>query len=129
MDNDTQNVRETTIKSGNTVDKTTEVSNTGSPTQHRINIAERVVWFMAGIIEAILAIRFVLVLLGANAANAFADFIYSVSRVFISPFFSLFSYDDYVNGVSRVESYTIVAMIVYLLIAAGVAKLVTLTRK
>lgn len=129
MDDNTQNVPETTVETGDTVEKQTEVSNTTNPAQHRINVLERVVWFTASFIEGLLAIRFVLALLGANTANAFADFIYTISHVFVSPFFSLFNYGDYVNGVGRFEGYTIVAMIVYLLVATGLAKLVTLTRK
>lgn len=89
--------------------------------------AARVVWYVAGILLGILAIRFLLALLGANPANAFASFIYSISYPFVAPFFSLFSY-NLRYGVSRFETYTLVAMAVYALIAYAIARFVTLTR-
>lgn len=90
-------------------------------------MAARVVWYIAGILIGILAIRFLLALLGANPANAFASFIYSISYPFVAPFFSLFSY-NYRYGVSQFESYTLVAMAVYALIAYAIARLITLNR-
>src|SRR5580765_3398019 len=72
----------------------------------------RVVWFITGVILAILALRFVLSLLGANTTNPFANFIYDVSHPFVVPFFNLFSYNNIQYGVSRFEIYTLVAMFV-----------------
>jgi hypothetical protein len=129
MDDNIQKVRETTVESGDITDKTTEVSSLRNITRHRINIFERVVWFVASLIEVLLGTRFVLALLGANATNTFANFIYTTSHVFVSPFFNLFSYNGYINGISRFEGYTVVAMIVYILIATGIAQLITITRK
>jgi hypothetical protein len=87
----------------------------------------RIIWFVAGVILALLAIRFVLALLGANPANAFANFIYDASHPFVAPFFGLFSYDTQL-GVARFELYTLVAMLVYWLVAWGLARLATLNR-
>lgn len=89
------------------------------------SLAARIVWFIAGVLLTILALRFVLVLLGANRTNGFADFVYSISHPFAAPFFSLFNYDlNY--GVSHFELSTLVAMAVYALVAYGIAKLVTI---
>ncbi len=90
--------------------------------------AERVVYFIAGIILTILAFRFVLSLLGANRGNGFADFIYSFSYPFVAPFFGLFGYDVQ-YGVSRFEIETLVAMAVYALIAYAIAKMIRIARK
>lgn len=90
--------------------------------------AERVVYFIAGIILVILAFRFVLSLLGANRGNGFADFIYSFSYPFVAPFFGLFGYNVQ-YGVSRFEIETLVAMAVYALIAYGIAKMIRIARK
>jgi hypothetical protein len=90
-------------------------------------LVARVVWFLCGVLEVLLAFRFVLALLGANPANGFANFIYDVSRPFVEPFFSLFSYRTQ-YGVSRFEIYTLVAMAVYALIALGIVKLLTIDR-
>jgi hypothetical protein len=40
----------------------------------------------------------------------------------------LFNYHNYTYGTSRFEVYTLVAIVVYSLIAWGIAKLVTLNR-
>jgi uncharacterized protein YggT (Ycf19 family) len=89
------------------------------------SLAARVIWFIAGVILVLLAFRFVFVLLGANPANGFANFIYTVSHPFAAPFFGLFGYSLH-YGISRLEVSTLVAMAVYALIAYGLARLVTL---
>jgi ABC-type phosphate/phosphonate transport system permease subunit len=128
MAEEVQKVRETTTQAGTTVQKTTEVNDPQAKTEHQQNVAERVVWFVAGILLVLLAFRFILTLLGANSSNGFANFIYSTSHPFVSPFFSLFSYKSYTYGTSHFEIYTLVAMAVYAVVAAGIARLVTLTR-
>ena len=90
--------------------------------------AARVVWFIAGVLLTLLAFRFVLVLLGANPNNAFANFIYTVSHPFVAPFFGLFGYSLH-YGVSRLELSTLVAMAVYALVAFGIAKLLTIRQR
>jgi len=91
------------------------------------NMAARVIWYIAGVLLVLLAFRFVLALLGANPNNGFANFIYSVSHPFVAPFFGLFGY-NLRYGVSRFETFTLVAMAVYAIIAWGLAKLVTLNQ-
>lgn len=90
--------------------------------------AQRLVGFSAGLLLVILAFRFVLALLGANSANWFAHFIYSISYPFVAPFFGLFSY-NYSYGISRFEGYTLVAMVVYAFLAWGIMALVDLFRR
>ena len=128
MAEDIKNVTETTTQSGDTVRKSTQTSDSREDTDHRTNVAARVIWYVAGILEVLLGLRFVISLLGANTTNGFANFIYSTSHPFVSPFFSLFSYRNYVYGISRFEIYTLVAMLVYALIAWGIVKLVTLNQ-
>lgn len=129
MSEEVQKVRETTTQSGDTVQKTTEVSDPHAAGEHQRNVAERVVWFVAGVLLALLGIRFIFALLGANQANAIAEFIFTTTNPLVSPFFNLFSYDNYVYGVSRFEIFTLVAMLFYAFIAWGIAKLVTLNRE
>jgi hypothetical protein len=128
MAEDIQKVRETTTQSGDTVQKTTETSNSRDNTEHRTNVVARIVWYVAGILLVLLGFRFILTLLGANTTNSFANFIYKASHPFVTPFFSLFNYHSYTYGTSHFEVYTLVAMVVYALIAWGVAKLVTLNQ-
>ena len=95
---------------------------------HKMNVAERVIWLIAGIIIGLLALRFLLLLLGANAGNGFADFVYTISHPFASPFFGLFSY-NVDAGLHRFEFETLIAMLVYALVAWVLAKLVTVGKR
>lgn len=110
-----------------TVSKREVVETNATTTEPSGNMAARVIWYIAGVLLILLAFRFVLALLGANPSNGFANFIYSVSHPFVAPFFGLFGY-DLRYGVSRFESFTLVAMAVYAVIAWGLAKLVTLSQ-
>jgi uncharacterized protein YggT (Ycf19 family) len=86
-----------------------------------------VVWFITGVLLILLAFRFVLLLLAANQANAFANFIYTLSYPFAAPFFGLFGYTIH-YGVSQFELSTLVAMAVYALIAFGIVRLINIRR-
>ncbi|MDB5164846.1 MAG: Membrane protein involved in colicin uptake [Candidatus Saccharibacteria bacterium] len=90
-------------------------------------LAARIIWYIAGVILVLLAFRFILTLLGANQNNGFADFIYGVSHPFVAPFFGLFGY-NLQYGVSRFETYTLVAMLVYAIVAWGLARLATINQ-
>jgi uncharacterized protein YggT (Ycf19 family) len=106
-----------------------EVANRAEPARvSETSTAARVVWFIAGVIITLLALRFVLVLLGANPSSGFANFIYTISHPFAAPFFGLFSYNLH-YGVSRAEISTLVAMAVYALVAFGIAKLFTIRER
>ena len=89
--------------------------------ESRVN---QIVWFIAGLIMAIIAIRFVLFLLGANRGSGFFQLIYSLSQPFVLPFLGLFAEPTYRGSVF--ESASIVAVIVYALIAYAIARLVTI---
>ncbi len=91
-------------------------------------LAARVIYYIGGAIILLLALRLVLALLGANRDNPFADFIFGSSYPFAYPFFGLFSYEP-AYGVSVLELSTLVAMIVYAIATAGIAKLFTLGRR
>lgn len=116
----------TTTPNGDVVETTREA--TTSPVARTQNTATNVIWFVAAVLLILLAFRFILALLGANSANWFASFIYSVSHLFVAPFFGLFSY-NYQYGVSRFEAYTLVAMVVYAVIAWILTALVNINRR
>jgi hypothetical protein len=96
---------------------------------YAMTVAERVVWFVASVLMLLLAFRFLFALLGANPANSFSNFIYTTSHPFVSPFFGLFNYNYQQVGTSRVEIYTLVAMLVYAAIAYIIAQLFTIGRR
>lgn len=91
-------------------------------------LAARIVYFIGGIILSLLALRFILALLGANRLNPFADFIFGTSYPFVAPFFGLFGAEP-AYGQSVLELSTLVAMIFYALVIAGIAKALTLGRR
>lgn len=120
--------QETTVQSGNLAQTTQQVDDPQAASDHNKDVASRIVWYVAGILLSLLAIRFVLALLGANPENGFASFVYAVTYPFVAPFFGLFGY-DFTAGASRFEAFTLVAMAVYALLAYGIAKALTLTRR
>lgn len=82
----------------------------------------QVVWYVFTILEALLAFRFVLKLLGANATAGFSSFIYGITGIFVAPFQAVFRISQPVSG-SVIEWTTILAMFVYWLIAWGIKRL------
>ena len=82
------------------------------------------IWLLFGIVEGLLAVRFVLKLLGANESAGFANLIYAATGPFLAPFNNLFG--SPASGGMVLEMNTIVAIIVYLLVAWLVAKVVWL---
>lgn len=90
---------------------------------------EYLVYFLFGFLEILLAFRFVLKLTGANVASGFVNFIYSLSGIFILPFSGIFSkgYAEGLENTSVFEPATLVALVVYLLVAWGIVKLVKIS--
>lgn len=89
-------------------------------------VAQRVVYYLAGIIISLLLLRFIFQLLGAAEGNAFVDFIYGLSGIFVAPFYGIFGEPTF--GQSQFETSTLVAIIIYALLAVGIGKLLTLSR-
>lgn len=97
------------------------MDSTNSPTTKPLYRGTQIVWYILGIMEALLAFRFVLKLLGANASAGFTSFIYGVTYFFSAPFLSVFRVTK-VEG-SVFEWTTLLAMLVYWIVAFGVIKL------
>lgn len=116
------------IQETRTVEDRQAANRTDYEADHSAWTGARIVWLIAGILEGLLAIRFILSLLGANRLNAFANFIYSITHPFVSPFFGLFNYQEQFGKV-RFEFETLVAMIVYALIAWVIAKILTVNTR
>lgn len=120
-------IRETRTVDGD-VQRTTTTTDTQPTTgPSGATVAQRVVYYIGGTIMLLLALRFLLALLGANRGNPFADFVFDVSGFFAQPFFGLFSYQP-VYGISTFELTTLVAIVVYGMLTIGVAKLFTIGR-
>jgi uncharacterized protein YggT (Ycf19 family) len=94
------------------------------PYAQRRGMASKVsqaIYLIFGIAEALLVIRFVLRLLGANAEAGFASFIYRISEPLVAPFVGLFGTPQLNGMVLDLEA--LVAIVVYGLVAWGLAKL------
>jgi len=90
--------------------------------------AKRIVYYVLGVLEVLLAFRFILRLLGANPASGFVFFIYSITQVFLAPFYGIFR-SFITQGIetrSVFEPATLIAMLVYAIIAYGIARLIEL---
>ncbi|MGV8983281.1 YggT family protein [Clostridium sp.] len=86
----------------------------------------KIVYYIMGIIEVILAFRLVFKFLGANPGNTFVSLIYTISKKIIAPFSGIFrsAVNKGIETKSVWEPTTIIAMIVYALIAYGVVRLI-----
>jgi YggT family protein len=82
---------------------------------------QQVVWFFFGVLEVLLALRFILLAVGANPANPFFNFIRDLTNPFVAPFANLVQTPQL--GTSTLELGTVFAMIIYLLLAIALAKL------
>ncbi len=102
-------------------------SSYNSPRTKPLYRGTQVVWYVLGVIEVLLAFRFVLKLLGANAAAGFTSFIYNLTYLFVAPFLAVFRSTRVVEG-SVFEWTTLLAMLVYWVIAIGIIKLFLMGR-
>ena len=86
---------------------------------------EYIIYFLFGALEVLLAFRLVLKLMGASLASAFVGLIYGLSGIFILPFEGIFRrwFSQGVETTSVLEPSTIVAIIVYAVLAWGIVKL------
>ncbi|MDB5167794.1 MAG: Membrane protein involved in colicin uptake [Candidatus Saccharibacteria bacterium] len=124
-----QNEQVTEVRESNAVQDGANVRRQSIATSQSVGngvVARRVIYYIAGFIIALLALRLVLLLLAANQGAPFVDFVYTLSSVFAWPFYGIFSYQPS-YGQSTFEISTIVAIIVYALLAIGLSKLFTLT--
>lgn len=82
----------------------------------------RVIWTILGLLEIFLGIRFVLHLIGANAASGFAQFIYGITGPFMAPFTNLVATPA--AGSTVFEVTALIAMAVYALFVWIIVKVI-----
>ncbi|MFA5131236.1 MAG: YggT family protein [Patescibacteria group bacterium] len=92
-----------------------------SPSTKPLYRGTQIVWYILGLLEALLAFRFILKLLGANPQAGFSSFIYNVSYPFAAPFLNVFRVNRV--GGSVFEWTTLLAILVYGLIASAIVKM------
>jgi YGGT family len=84
--------------------------------------AEQGVWLLTGVVDALIAIRFVFKLLAASSQASFVTFIYNLTQIFVAPFHGIFN--TAANGRNVFEPESLVAIVIYSLIGWGLASLV-----
>ena len=84
------------------------------------------IYFVSGVIEIILAFRFVFKLTGANPGSTFVSMIYNISRVLIQPFSGIFptAVTTGLEVKAVFEPTSLVALLVYAVLTWGIIKLV-----
>jgi YGGT family protein len=97
------------------------------PYSERRDLAHKLhqaIYLIFGIVEGVIIIRFILRLLGANPAADFAAFVYGITAPLLAPFVGMFGNPQFSGSV--VELHSIVALIVYMLLAWVLHRLVSL---
>jgi uncharacterized protein YggT (Ycf19 family) len=89
-----------------------------------LNRVNGFIWFIFGLIAVLIGLRVVLRLLAANPASPFAQFIYGVTAPLVAPFNGL-TVTPTMEG-AALELSSIVALVVYLLLAWGLTRLMRL---
>ncbi len=88
-----------------------------------------IIYAIGGILEALVALRFVLRFIGANPANGFVDWIYQWSTPVVAPFSGIFGQDaTVVSGVGAVTAsvfdWTALIALVVIGIVVGVVGMI-----
>jgi hypothetical protein len=85
------------------------------------------VYFFFGALEILLAFRLILKIAGASLGNAFVGLVYGITGIFILPFRGIF-HSGVTSGIettSVFEPSTLIAIIVYAVLAWGIVKLLS----
>ena len=84
--------------------------------------AAAAVGFIVGVVDILIAARFLGKLFGASAHSAFVNFIYQVSGPIVSPFTGIFG--DTGSKTNTFETASLVALVVYAVIGWGLVVLI-----
>ncbi len=123
-------IKETTIVSKGTTTIPVEPAAKGAPpqkvyeTKKTIFRFNQVIWYILALVEVLLIFRFVLKALGANSFTGFTNLIYSITNPLSAPFSGIFGVP--ITGNSVIEWSTVIAAVVYFLVAWGLIYLLDL---
>ena len=109
-------------------DRTTQVSSSQQDPEREQRIftfkATQLIWLLFGILEALIALRIGLKLIGANPNSPIVALIYGFTYLFLFPFAGLIGSPTFGNMVLEISS--MFAMLIYALIAWAVERIVWL---
>jgi len=92
-----------------------------------------ILYVIGGIIDALIGLRFIFELLGANSASQFVALIYNLSTPLVAPFAGIFGQNAVLTGVGAVTTSVfdwsaVVALIVYSVIFGLISTLLARRR-
>jgi hypothetical protein len=116
-------IKETVTTQTGTVANTVATANAT-----KLQTTQYLIYFVFGVFESLLAIRFFFKLAGASHASGFVLWIYNVTQFFIAPFEGIFR-KGVIEGsetTSIFEPATLLTIGIYALLAYGIVSLVTI---
>jgi hypothetical protein len=102
------------------------MDSSNSPSTKPLLKGTQIVWYVLGLLEVLLAFRFVLKLMGANPTAGFTNFIYVITWPFTAPFNSVFLKTTVLGSIF--EWTTLLAMLVYYLVAFAIVKIFLMSK-
>ena len=110
------------------VSEKVQVSSSEAEKKKTVTVVTSFIFYVVGVIDVLLAFRFILKMLGANPATWFVAFIYGSSGFLNAPFRGIFptATTQGIDTTATVEPATIVAFFVYLVVAVGIVQLIKL---
>src|SRR5689334_21697348 len=109
-------------QSGDHVHEEHVVQNVNLEYREALYKVSQFIWLLFGTLEALIGVRVLLLLIGANPASVFVALVYQLSDLFLWPFRSIVANPTFANHVFEITS--IIAMIVYPLIGWAIVRLV-----
>lgn len=107
---------------GNHVHEEHVVENVNLEYRESVYKVSQIIWLLFGGLEALIGIRVILMLIGANPANGFTAFVYQLTQLFLWPFQNLIANPTFQNMTLEVTS--IIAMIVYALLGWLIVRMI-----
>lgn len=120
--------KETTISHDNAPVVGTDPPTVITPKVERHQSLIYIIYFLFGALEILLAFRLIFRLAGANPSSTFVSFVYALSDLFVWPFTGIFGTATARGAETTAvfEPATIVAIVVYAVLAWGFARLVVI---
>lgn len=109
-------------QSGDHVHEEHVVQNVNLEYREALYKVSQFIWLLFGGLEALIGIRVLLLLIGANPGSWFTAFVYQLSEVFLWPFRNIVANPAFQNSVFEITS--LIAMIVYALIGWAIVRLI-----
>jgi len=111
---------------GNLVEREEQIFD--DPYQRRMNVLDRtarIIYFVMGFLEVLLALRFLFRIIGADPNNGLVNFVYNFTGVFVGPFNGIFNDQSLQRG-NVIEVSTLLAMAMYAILTYGIIQLLYL---